>query len=145
MTIKKQQKVYRWQPEVATSIIYWSLTSGVFFLMITSILEQMGLSFLTIGLFGLFCFLVWAASRREFLINDEFLVCQAIFKKNSLIFPVEAIEKVSIGAYGLTFSVVGFEELKEEERSFLMNPKTMTAFIATLEDQTAFQGKIVSI
>lgn len=145
MTKKETNLIFRWQPELATSIIYWSLTFGTFFLSSIAFLEALGINLLCVVFFVLFCLLGYFGQSRHFMIKDDTLIVHTILKKNRRQIDLKKITKISLGAYGLTFVIDGYSEMEESDRTFLMSKKTMTIFLAALAQSKAFKGDIVSI
>nr|WP_245249747.1 EbsA family protein [Vagococcus allomyrinae] len=145
VTKKETNQKFRWQPELATSIIYWSLTFGTFFLSSIAAFEALGLSVLCVSFFICFAILTYLGQSRHFSIQDDRLIVHAILKRNRHQFDLRTIEKISLGAYGLTFIFDGHHEIEESDRTVLMSKKTLANFISALEQSAEFKGIIVSI
>ncbi len=145
VTKKETNQKFRWQPELATSIIYWSLTFGTFFLGIIAVFEALSLNVLCVLFFVCFVILVYLGQKRHFIIKDNQLIVQAILKRNSHQFDVDKIEKISLGAYGMTFALDGYEGIEESDRTILMSKKTIASFLLALEQTDNFDGTIVGI
>ncbi|WEG72630.1 EbsA family protein [Vagococcus intermedius] len=130
---------YRWQPEVATSLIYWSITFGIFFLSIITLLEEVRLNLLSVLILLVFIFLLWLGLQRYFFFTEEYLVAKACLVRNTRKFHLEELDKIALGACGLTITY------QTIEYQFLMTAKTREALLAELVANKYFKGDIVSI
>lgn len=139
MREKLPKKIYRWQPEIATSLIYWSLTFTIFFVALIVQLELIKFNFYSIGLGILFIYFVWYGLQRKLGIKDDRLVIQALRKKNSRIIPISSIVELSVGTMGLTI----IQDLTEE--TILMSENNKVALISEISEHHAFVGKIKGI
>ncbi|QIL46491.1 EbsA family protein [Vagococcus coleopterorum] len=139
MKEKLIKKAYRWQPEIATSLIYWSLTFTLFFIALIVQLELIKLNIYSILIGLVFIFFVWLGLRRIIVIEDNDLIIKTILKKNERKIPVQSIKELSVGTYGLTIE----QELLNE--SLLMTPKTLDMFIRDVKAHEQFKGIVKGI
>lgn len=139
MKEKLIKKAYRWQPEIATSLIYWSLTFTLFFIALIVQLELIKLNMYSILIGLVFIFFVWLGLRRIIVIEDNDLIIKTILKKNERKIPVQSIKELSVGTYGLTIE----QELLNE--SLLMTPKTLDMFIRDVKAHEQFKGTVKGI
>lgn len=145
VTKNKKNKKYHYQPELATSIIYWSVCFSSFFVSLIIVLEQFKVTFFCLLFFLFFSSLVYLGLSRYFSIIEDELLIKTIFKKNRQQIKINQIEKITVGTYGVTLFSSALSDLTIEERTFLMLPKSKDKFIADLKSQPAFCGKIVGI
>lgn len=145
VTKKETNQKFRWQPELATSIIYWSLTFGTFFLSSIAGFEALSVSSLCVLLFACFSILVYFGRSRHLMIKDEQLIIHSILKRNRHQIDLDKIEKISLGAYGMTFVLDGYNGIEESDRTILMTKKTTAKFLLALEQSNKFKGTIVGI
>lgn len=130
---------YRWQPEVATSLIYWSITFGIFFLTLITLLEEVRLNLLSGLIFLVFIFFLWLGLQRYFFFTEEYLVAKACLVRNTRKFHLQELDKIALGSCGLTITY------QKIEYHFLMTTKTRKALLAELAVNEHFKGDIVSI
>lgn len=87
---------FRWQPELAFSLIYWSLTGFLFFFSWIMALENTKpypTSLLVTGISLLFCYLGY---RRKMILTDtQLVITYARFWKKTVV-PLETIEKITL-------------------------------------------------
>ena len=142
---KKSNNQFSFQPELATSVIYWSLTFASFFIGLILLLEQFRVTVWALAFFLSFLALVHLGRTRYFYLKAEHLAVKQILRRNSQEIPVELVSKVSVGSYGLTIEANGWQDVRREERTFLMSAKTKERFVAALASHPDFQGEIVGI
>ncbi|CAM3318187.1 EbsA family protein [Vagococcus fessus] len=139
MNEKKVTNRYRWQPEIATSLIYWSFSFGLLFLSIIALLEQKSLNALSILFLVLACGFIYMGWSRYFDLTDNHLIIRAILRKNSLRLRLSEINKVSVGANGFTIVM-----MNDEVYTLIMSKKSLARFTAHIQEKETFSGKIVS-
>lgn len=87
---------FRWQPELAFSLIYWSLTGFLFFFSWIMALENTKpypTSLLVTGISLFFCYLGY---RRKMILTDtQLVITYARFWKKTVV-PLETIEKITL-------------------------------------------------
>ena len=136
-----KKKVYHWQPELSTAIIYWSCTFGILFLSLILTLEHTRPYLVSNIILGIFIFFAFLGYNRYFFIDDEHLIIHAILPIRRKKITLSAIEMVRVGPKCIE---VKSSELKEETQMFIMTKKNKTAFIETLKQQTLFTAKIIN-
>lgn len=135
-----KEKQIRWQPELATSIIYWSLTLGIFFVSLIFTLEKTHIYWLSLVLFCLFAFFVWLGVQRtiRWLDVDSFLI-HPILKRNRKIIHASQLEQVLVGPHGISLAFCRGEKLV-----LLMTKKNKVRFLAKLRQNPQLKAKITS-
>lgn len=128
---------YPCQPELATSVIYWSLTFGIFFLSLIALLEETHLNLVTICLFGVFLFFVYLGRKRHVVLTETTVEINTSLKQNNQVIQLADIHQVSIGKYGLTLKFSSDNSL-----SLLMRLKTKKEFLHQLTESKQFTGQI---
>ncbi|MGF2146086.1 EbsA family protein [Vagococcus fluvialis] len=135
---KSKIHVFRYQPDLPDTVIYWSMTFVLFFLSMIGLMEEQGrinlFSIITFLIFSFFCYL---GARRKMILTNEQLKVYAILKKNRFQIDINEIQKVSIGSHGLTL------QTNQVEYAYVMFPKSKNALIETLKSEACFTGKIV--
>ncbi|MGX7058896.1 EbsA family protein [Vagococcus humatus] len=131
---------YPCQPELATSVIYWSLTFGIFFLSLIALLEETHLNLVTICLFGVFLFFVYLGRKRHVVLTETTVEINTSLKQNNQVIQLADIQQVSIGKYGLTLKFSTNDSL--DCLSLLMRLKTKKEFLHQLIEIKAFTGQI---
>lgn len=147
MTLTKEKSTtkFHFQPELATSIIYWSVTFISFFISLIAVLEQFRVTWFNLTFFIIFLTLGYLGLQRYFLIEAGMLQVRYLLKRNRYTVDISQINKIAAGAYGITFYGSAWGGRPAEERVFLMLPKTKEKFLTTLESEPNFQGEIVSV
>lgn len=128
---------YPCQPELATSVIYWSLTFGIFFLSLIALLEETHLNLVTICLFGVFLFFVYLGRKRHVVLTETTVEINTSLKQNNQVIQLADIHQVSIGKYGLTLKFSSDNSL-----SLLMRLKTKKEFLHQLTESKQFTGQM---
>lgn len=79
---KSKIHVFRYQPDLPDTVIYWSMTFVLFFLSMIGLMEEQGrinlFSIITFLIFFFFCYL---GARRKMILTNEQLKVYAILKK----------------------------------------------------------------
>lgn len=125
----KKQKFY-WQPELASTIIYWSCTFCILFISLILALENNGpylISNLVMVPFFVFAYLGIA---RSFNMTETSLIVRDVlwFRKKAL--PFSQIEKVTYNEKSIE---IFSSEFKEGSKVFLMKKKTIPLFLEALK------------
>ncbi|HFI0057383.1 EbsA family protein [Streptococcus suis] len=129
---------YHWQPDFATSMIYWSLSLVPLFLGLSLILERSRQVFIIFLLLFTTIVLAILGSHRYFLIEDENLyIASANLFKNKKI-DIASISKVKVNY--LSISICRRNEA--EELTFCMRKWPKKYFINALALHPKFQGEI---
>ncbi|MBO0472656.1 hypothetical protein IGL98_001724 [Enterococcus sp. DIV0840] len=135
-----KKKVYHWQPELSTAIIYWSCTFGILFLSLILTLEHTRPYLISNIVLGIFIFFAFLGCNRYFIIDDEYLIIHAILPIRRKKITLSAIEMIRVGPKCIE---VNSPELKEETQMFIMTKKNKAAFIEKLKQQELFTAKII--
>lgn len=132
--------VFRYQPELSDTVIYWSLTLVLFFLSMIGLLERQGrINIFSIFTFLLFLFFSYIGTRRKMILTQEQLNVYAILKKNQYQIELEQIETVLVGSHGVTIKT------KETDFAYLMFKKSKSKLVEQLDKESQFKGTILSV
>lgn len=132
--------VFRYQPDLPDTVIYWSFTFVFFFLSMIGLMEEQGrINLFSIVTFLLFLFLAYLGTRRKMILTNEQLKVYAILKKNRYQIDIEQIEKISIGSHGITL------ETEHKEYAYVMFKPSKNALIKTMGQEKSFNGVIYGI
>ena len=130
---------YRWQPDIAASVTYWSFTFSVLFLSVIMTLENTRIYWLTFLIFFLFLILVRVGLHRYFYFNEKNeIVSKGISKRHCGKFPVGQLKKVYVSKAGIKL----VSPIWERGEIFHMRSWRKAAFIEAIEAHEEFQGKI---
>lgn len=130
-------QVFRYQPELAASVIYWSWTSILLFLGIIGLLEERGkITVFIVLMFILFVIFVYLGLKRRMILTNEQLRVSAILKKNQYLIDLSVIEKILIGKYGVTIIT------DEKEYSYIMFAPSKKVFSESLKNEPQFTGEM---
>ncbi|MEI5992224.1 EbsA family protein [Enterococcus crotali] len=135
-----KKKVYHWQPELSTLIIYWSCTFGILFLSLILTLEHTRPYLISNIVLGIFVFFALLGCNRYFIIDDDQLIIHALLPIKRKKITLSAIETIRVGPKCIE---VKSSELKERSQMFIMTKKNKTAFIASLKQQQTFTAAII--
>lgn len=132
--------VFRYQPDLSGTVIYWSMTFVLFFISMIGLLEQQG----RINIFSVITFLIFLifgyfGTKRKMILTNEQLKVSAILKKNSYQIDLDNIVKVSVGSHGITILT------KQNEFAYLMFSKAKNSFVHYLKQEELFTGAIYGI
>ncbi len=144
MRLKRPKNSYRWQPELSTSVIYWSLTFCLFFSSIAFFLEKISLNIFSIFSFAFFVVLLYLGFQRYFQLTDSHLFIHCLLKKKQIVVQLENIKKISVGSYGLAISEV-FPDGKEKVFKVIMTKKEKQKFVKDVDQKKVFKGCIEEI
>ncbi|MGO2083940.1 EbsA family protein [Vagococcus sp.] len=130
--------VFRYQPDLTGSVIYWSWTCILFFLGIIGLLEERGTitPFIVIT-FLLFVFFSYLGTKRRMILTNEQLKVSAILKKNRYLIELSTINKILIGTHGVTIYT------NKKDYSYIMFPPSKRAFVESLKQESNFKGKLL--
>ncbi|MGX7243263.1 EbsA family protein [Enterococcus quebecensis] len=135
-----KKRVYHWQPELSTAIIYWSCTFGILFLSLILTLEHTRpymTSNIVLGIFFLFAVLGF---NRYFIIENESLIVHTLLPVRRKKITLATIELIRIGSNCIELTST---ELRGDTQLFIMTKKNKMAFIESIKKQKLFTGKIV--
>ncbi|MBO0476246.1 hypothetical protein DOK76_04135 [Vagococcus sp. DIV0080] len=132
--------VFRYQPDLPDTVIYWSMTFVFFFLSMIGLMEEQG----RINLFSVITFLIflgfgYLGTRRKMILTNEQLKVFAIMKKNRYQIDLEKIQKISIGSHGITITT------NQKDYAYVMFPRSKNALVEKINEEKAFQGNITGI
>lgn len=125
-----KKKIYRWQPEVSVTIIYWSCTFAILFLSLILTLEHTKPYLASNIVFCVFFFFVYLGTNRYFLIGSENLTIHALLPMNRKTLPFQSIKEIKVGTKGIKIYSNSFDE---QAQLFLMNKKTKQKFVAEIK------------
>ncbi|MFV0557617.1 MAG: EbsA family protein [Enterococcus sp.] len=130
--MKKKTKRYYWQPELATAMIYWSITLMILFYSLTLSLENTRpywFSNLVMVVFFVAIGLSWC---RQLTIAPQGLtIGYACFWRKEVV-PFSEMAAIKVTANHLSFVVA------QEEYCFYFRKKTMALLLAELKEQPGF-------
>lgn len=135
---KKNKSIYKYQPELYLSIIFWSLTFGILFIGIVGLFEETALNLFSVVMFVLFLFVFWLGNTRHLVVTQEQIKQHAILKRNCKDNMLSDFETLSIGRKGVTLT-----HKNGETFSYLMKDKTKELFVQKLKKNPLFSAKIV--
>ncbi len=132
--------VFRYQPELSGTIIYWSMTFVLFLLSMIGLLEAQGrINLFSIITFLIFLFFGYLGTRRKMILTNEQLKVSAILKKNRYQIDIDKIKKVSVGSHGITIKT------EAKEYVYVMFPPSKNSFVLNLKQEKLFDGIIYGI
>jgi cell division protein FtsW (lipid II flippase) len=133
---------YHWQPDLTTSIIYWSATFTIFFISIVLTLEKTHVYWLTFIIFAVFLFFVVMGFHRYFFFNKfGEIEIVSIFQNERGIVLVNDITEIRIFPYG----IILYDKHFPKGRVFYMKSWHKTPFLQELEKQEGFHAKMIDI
>ena len=121
-----KKKIYRWQPEVSVTIIYWSCTFAILFLSLILALEHNKPYLVSNIVLCIFFFFVFLGINRYFFISVNSLTVHTLLPMNRKEVPFQSITKIKVGEKGIEIYSNSFNE---KTQLFLMNKKTKQKFI----------------
>ena len=129
--------VFRYQPDLPDTVIYWSITFIFFLMSMIGLMEHTG----QINLFSVITFIIFLifgyfGAKRKIIISNEQLKVLGIMKRNGYQIDIEQIEKISVGSHGLTMTTI------EGTFTYLMRPKSKNMLIDIIQKEKTFQGVI---
>ncbi|WP_430607995.1 hypothetical protein IGJ55_001553 [Enterococcus sp. AZ170] len=135
-----KKKVYHWQPELSTAIIYWSCTFGILFLSLILTLEHTRPYLTSNIILGIFIFFVFLGCNRYFIIDGKYLVVHALLPVRRKKITLSAIEAIRVGPKCIELKSCDF---KEGTQMFIMTKKNKNAFIETIKQHKSFKATII--
>ncbi|AQP53128.1 hypothetical protein CBF34_02550 [Vagococcus penaei] len=130
-------QMFRYQPELAGTVIYWSLTGVVLFLSIIGLLEHQGaINLFSIVTFIIFLIIGYLGTRRKMILTGNQLKVYAILPKNCYQIDISEISEISIGKMGVTIIV------DNQIYTYIMLPPSKKSFVKTINQQVMFNGKL---
>ncbi|MGY3704144.1 hypothetical protein BW731_09840 [Vagococcus martis] len=120
--------IYRYQPILADTVIYWSLTFVLFFASMIGLLEEQGkINVFSIVTFLLFLLFFYLGTRRKLILTQDQIKVTAVLKKNEYTIDIDNINKVLVGKYGFTLVT------NQGQKSYLMLSSSKLKCIKLLE------------
>jgi len=135
-----KKKVYHWQPELSTAIIYWSCTFGILFLSLILTLEHTRPYLTSNIVLGIFFFFTLLGCNRYFMIENEQLIVHALLPIRRKKITLSAIEMIRVGPKCIEISSI---EFKEGTQLFIMTKKNKHAFIQSMKQQCSLTAQII--
>ncbi len=135
-----KKKVYHWQPELSTAIIYWSCTFGILFLSLILTLEHTRPYLTSNIVLGIFFFFTFLGCNRYFMIENEQLIVHALLPIRRKKITLSAIEMIRVGPKCIELSST---EFKEGTQLFIMTKKNKQAFIQSMKQQRSLTAQII--
>ncbi|BAL62029.1 EbsA family protein [Melissococcus plutonius] len=126
-----KKKIYHWQPELASTIIYWSFTFGILFISLILSLEHTHPYLISNLVLAIFFFFFVLGFKRYFKIEKNNLFIYTLFSLNNKRVPFSSITKIQIEKRRIEIYSKAF---KNDSQTFLMMKKTRDQFIAELLD-----------
>jgi hypothetical protein len=131
---------YHWQPELATSLVYWCWTLTVFFFALIFTLEETHLYWLSFVVFSLFLFFVLLGIHRHFeLTEDGHLKIVAILPRNDDLIPIDSISKVLLTPKGIEI----YSSEWDKGHIYYMRNAHRIYFIDALDHNELFKGEFI--
>jgi len=119
--------IFRYQPILADTVIYWSLTFVLFFASMIGLLEEQGrINIFSIITFLLFLFFLFLGMRRKIILTSDQIKVSAVLKKHEYTIDIAQLENVLVGKYGFTLVTA------HHERSYIMLPSSKVQMIKLL-------------
>lgn len=125
-----KKKIYRWQPEMSVTIIYWSCTFAILFLSLILTLEHTKPYLASNIVLCVFFFFVYLGLNRYFLITSENLMIHSLLPVNRQKISIQLIQKIKVGTKGIKIYSNSFEE---QAQLFMMNKKTKQKFVEEIK------------
>ncbi|MBO0469331.1 EbsA family protein [Enterococcus sp. DIV0242_7C1] len=125
-----KKRVYHWQPELSTTIIYWSCTFGILFLSLILMLEHTRPYLVSNIVLGVFFFFALLGLNRYFILKDDQLIIHALLPIRRKKIKVQTIEAIFVGPKSIK---IISSEFKEGSQLYIMTKKTKVAFISQIE------------
>ncbi|EOH98672.1 hypothetical protein UAW_01268 [Enterococcus haemoperoxidus ATCC BAA-382] len=135
-----KKRVYHWQPELSTAIIYWSCTFGILFLSLILTLEHTRPYLISNIVLGLFFFFAFLGCNRYFMIEDEFLIVHALLPMRRKKITLPSIEMIRVGPKCIE---IKSSEFKENTQMFIMTKKNKTAFLESIKQNSFFTATVI--
>ncbi|GGC80569.1 EbsA family protein [Enterococcus wangshanyuanii] len=125
-----KKRVYHWQPELSTAIIYWSCTFGILFLSLILMLEHTRPYLTSNIVLGVFFFFALLGLNRYFILKNDQLIVHALLPIRRKKISVQAIEAIFVGPKSIK---IVSTEFKEGSQLYIMTKKTKAAFISQIK------------
>lgn len=135
-----KKRVYHWQPELSTAIIYWSCTFGILFLSLILTLEHTRPYLISNIVLGIFFFFAFMGCNRYFIIKDDCLIIHALLPMRRKKITLSSIEMIRVGSKCIE---VKTSEFKEDTQMFIMTKKNKTAFLESIKQQRLFTATVI--
>lgn len=135
-----KKKVYHWQPELSTAIIYWSCTFGILFFSLILTLEYTRPYRMSNIVLAIFFFFLLLGYNRYFFLQSDQLVIHTMLPIARKKITVATIEMIRVGPKSIEIYSSHF---KEGSQLYMMTKKNKMAFIARIAEQKTFTGEII--
>lgn len=135
-----KKRVYHWQPELSTAIIYWSCTFGILCLSLILTLEHTRPYVTSNIVLGIFIFFTLLGCNRYFIIDGEYLIVHALLPMRRKKIALSAIEVIRVGPKCIELNSL---EFKEGTQMFIMTKKNKNAFIESIKQHESFKATII--
>lgn len=135
-----KKKVYHWQPELSTAIIYWSCTFGILFFSLILTLEHTRPYLISNIVLVIFFFFALLGCNRYFMIDDEYLIVHALLPVRRKKITLSTIEMIRVGPKCIE---IKSSEFKEGTQMFIMTKKNKTAFLESIKEKPSFTATVI--
>ncbi|WP_268873198.1 EbsA family protein [Enterococcus timonensis] len=131
---------YRFQPELATSLIYWSMTFVIFFTGVIVTLENTYIYWLSLFIAAVFLFFVWLGLQRVIQVDQEKIFVKSLLKVNRKTFFLKEIKEVQVAKNGLLI-------ISTAEKSFhcLLGRKNSARFLKQQQENSVLKEKLKAV
>jgi len=130
---------YRWQPDLAASVTYWSVTYSVLFLSLIFTLERTHIYWVSFVVFFVFLVLFYIGCQRYFYFNEyNELVSSGLSKRHRGKFAVNDLRKVYVSKAGIKL----VSPIWEKGEIFHMRSWRKNAFVQAILEHEEFCGRI---
>ncbi|WP_409022565.1 EbsA family protein [Dellaglioa sp. P0083] len=128
--MKKYQKTYFYQPELAKTVILWSWTFCLFLGSLLLWLEITTLQIWTIVLFILFLIVsIVQILNRKLIVDDKNIKLTKVIRKHNEIIEISAIKQVKLRRFGLSFY------LANSKKSVVLNSRSKLQLYTDLKKE----------
>lgn len=134
------KKVYRWQPELTTSVIYWSCTFIILFTSFILYFESFDPYIISISSLSCFFLFFYLGYNRYFILtNTELVIHHSFFFKNTRLH-FQSIEQIKVGDKCIEITSDIF---KNRKKIFLMTAKQKKLLLNDLKASPQLATKII--
>lgn len=135
---KHTHPIYRWHPEISTTIIYWSYSLGLLFLSVIIILEKIKFSWTALILFIIATCLVLNGWLKHLTIEDSEIKHYELRPKKRRSYNIAHIKTILLGCKGFTLVMADHKKYV-----YIMSKKKLDLFIEEVEHHPDFKGTII--
>ncbi|SJZ38505.1 hypothetical protein SAMN02745116_00142 [Pilibacter termitis] len=132
---------YHWQPDLTTSVTYWSATFTIFFISMIFTLENTEVYWLTFVIFFVFLFFVAIGFHRYFYFENDELFVVSLFKKERARVKISDIRAIQIAPHGVRI----YCEKWKDGRIFYMRRWHKEPFMEAIREMQEFKAEITEI